>query len=75
MALKQHDSDRPLGDMLKRALTAVYLETCLEFAPRFPVGLSDDDRDRLTAVLLGFLQAFSCNAYEIAETVVKPGIF
>jgi hypothetical protein len=70
--LEQHDADRPVGDMLKRALTAIYLECCLEFSPSFPA-LSQEDKDKVTAVLLTFLQSFSCNAYEVAETVVKRG--
>ncbi|KAF4533513.1 hypothetical protein B566_EDAN000998 [Ephemera danica] len=60
-----NDSQRPVTDMLKRTLTAVFLEKCLE-----TTGFCSSIQGTLVAsMLLRHLQSCSCNAYEITENL------
>lgn len=59
-------SSRPPGDLLKRAVTAVFMARCI----RSCVANTEQERT-VAAALLHHLQSCSCNAYQVAEHQVS----
>ena len=68
-----NSTKRTFGDLLKRAITAVYLSKCLKVSDYFGPGkCTDDDMLFVASMLLRHLQGGSCNAYEISEFELGP---
>jgi len=66
---------RPIGDHLKRCVTALILTRCLQLSDWFPSELCHDLGESevldVCEILVTHIQACACNAYEINEFVKK----
>ncbi|XP_045584312.2 SET and MYND domain-containing protein 4 [Procambarus clarkii] len=71
--LATNSTKRTFGDLLKRAITAVYLAHCLRLTGYFGSdNVEEEDVMFAASLLLRHLQGGSCNAYEIGEFDVGP---
>jgi len=66
---------RPVGDHLKRCVTALILARCLQITGWFPQECCQDFESeevlKITNILVMHIQSCACNAYEVNEFVKK----